>query len=52
MERDDITREEAMDRIKLAQEEMANCDYDPNECEDILQGDLGLELDYLFDLLL
>jgi hypothetical protein len=52
MERDGLTREEAEERIADVREQMCDCDYDPIECEDILAGELGLELDYLFDILL
>lgn len=52
MERDDITREEAEERIADVRELMCDCDYDPIKCEDILASYLGLELDYLFDILL
>ena len=52
MERDGNTREQAVARIIAARNEMEDCDYDAIECEDILQGDLGLEPDYIFDILL
>lgn len=52
MERDNITREEAEERIADAREQMCDCNYDPIECEDIFADELGLELDYLFDILL
>lgn len=52
MERDDITREEAEERIADVRELMCDCNYDPIKCEDILASYLGLEFDYLFDILL
>lgn len=52
MERDNLTREEAEERIADAREHMCICNYDPTECENILAIELGLELDYLFEVLL
>lgn len=52
MERDGLDYEEAKEQVRDVKEMMAECDYDPLECEDILEGELGLEMDYLFDLLL
>ena len=52
MNRDDITEQEAEELINDAREAMEDCDYDPTECELILQQDLGLEPDYLFDIIL
>ena len=49
--RDDITAEEAQERINETLRRMEECGYDPVECEDILAEELGLEPDYLFDLL-
>ncbi len=30
---------------------MEDCNYDPNECEDIMSCELGLEPDYIMDVL-
>lgn len=54
MNRDGMTREEAKAERKRAREEFYNyindgADYD--DIEDMLCGDYGLEMDYLFDLL-
>lgn len=51
MERDDLTYNDACDRVEEVREMMADCDYDPFECELIIQEELGLELDYIFDLM-
>ena len=51
MERDGDTEEEAIDRIKEVKKMMEECDYDPDEVEDIVMENLGLEMDYIFDLL-
>ena len=50
--RDGVTAEEAEELVQEAREEMEACGYDPSECEDIIADVLGLELDYIFDLLL
>jgi hypothetical protein len=52
MERDGIDESTAQSMIDNAREAMCACNYDPIECEDIMQDELGLELDYLFDILL
>ena len=52
MERDGIDKSTAQSMIDNAREAMCACNYDPIECEDIMQDELGLELDYLFDILL
>ena len=51
MERDEISEEEAKERVDEVREMMADCDYDPTECERIVAEELGLELDYIFDLI-
>lgn len=51
MERDELMLAEAIELVEEAQAEMYECNYDPEECEGILADTLGLELDYLFDLL-
>ncbi|MCD8011995.1 MAG: hypothetical protein LUG99_02225 [Lachnospiraceae bacterium] len=52
MERDDLTRAEAEERLEETRQMMSDCEYDPIECEEIMYSELGLELDYIFDLLL
>ena len=51
MERDGIDEDEAREHIDEVREMMADCDYDPTECELIVAEELGLELDYIFDLI-
>ena len=51
MRRDGNSQEEAETRIKEVRQMFADCDYDPDECEAIMTDYLGLELDYLFDIL-
>ena len=54
MDRDDITAEEAEDLIAEVKEEIqiAAEDGDYSLVEDIRCGDLGLEMDYIFELLI
>lgn len=52
MERDGIDEDEARELVDEVREMMADCEYDPTECELIIAEELGLEPDYVFDLLL
>lgn len=47
MKRDKMTRVEALDLVKEVKKMMEECNYDPEECEDIFMSELGLELDYI-----
>lgn len=49
--RDNCTFAEAEELIKQTVEELEACGYDPVECEDIMMNNLGLEMDYILDLL-
>ena len=49
MERDYMTREEAQERLEEVREMLT--DVDPWEAEDIIADELGLEMDYIFDIL-
>lgn len=49
MKRDDLTREEAEERLDEVREMISEAD--PWEAEDILADELGLELDYIFDII-
>lgn len=51
MKRDGNTREEAIARVKETKDMMAECNYDPFESEEIFMEELGLEMDYIVDLL-
>lgn len=51
MERDGIGEDEARELVDEVREMMADCDYDPTECALIVAEELGLELDYIFDLI-
>lgn len=52
MLRDKLSRSEAENLIEDVRTQMAECNYDPTECEDIFMSELGLEMDYLFDIIL
>ena len=54
MDRDGMTAEEAEDLIAEVKEEIqiAAEDGDYGLVEDIMYGDLGLELDYIFELIM
>lgn len=47
MKRDGITREEALELIGEVKDMMEECNYDPDECEEIFMSELGLEIDYI-----
>ena len=49
--RDNCTFEEAEELISNTLEEMEACGYDPIECEEIMMNNLGLEMDYIVDIL-
>ena len=49
MERDEMTEVEAKERLEEVREMLAYAD--PYEVEDIVADELGLELDYIFDIL-
>ena len=51
MRRDNLTQPEAEDRILEVKQIMEDCAYDPEECVDIVQDELGLEMDYIEDIL-
>lgn len=51
IERDGNTEQEALERIAEVQSLMQECDFDPNEVECIIHDFLGLEPDYIIDLL-
>jgi hypothetical protein len=50
MERDGMTEAEAREVVEDVREMLSEAD--PWEAEDILADELGLELDYIFDILL
>lgn len=51
MRRDGNTLREAEERVRDVRQMMADCEYDIDEVDEILMDELGLEPDYLFDLI-
>lgn len=49
--RDGNTQAEAVLRVEEVRKMIEDCNYDPDETERILSEQLGLELDYLVDIL-
>ena len=49
--RDGCSEDEADRRIDAALERMEEANFDPEECEEIMADELGLEPDYIIDLL-
>lgn len=49
MKRDGLTREEANERLEEVREMISEAD--PWEAENILADELGLEMDYIFDII-
>lgn len=52
MERDGNTKEETLAIIREVKDMMEECNYDPEECEEIFMSELGLEPDYMVGFLL
>ena len=53
MERDGLTREEAQEKLEEARSELMDA-INGTSClspEDVMAGELGLEMDYIFDVL-
>lgn len=51
MECEGLSREEAEDRLNEVREMLEECNYDPEESEEIISSELGLEPDYIMDVL-
>lgn len=51
MEREGLSREEAEDTLNEVREMLEECNYDPEESEEIISSELGLEPDYIMDIL-
>ena len=50
MKRDGLSREEAIERVEEVREMISEAD--PWEAEDIMADELGLEMDYIFDIIM
>lgn len=51
MERDGNTRDEAKARCREVRDMIEDCGYDSFDSEEILMSQLGIEMDYIDDLL-
>lgn len=51
MNRDGISKDEAIDLLEEIKGMMEECKYDPEECENIFATELGLEPDYIINFL-
>lgn len=51
MSRDGLTEKQATELVEDTAAMMAACNYDPDECEDIMLDELGLEMDYIYDVI-
>ncbi|MCD8013280.1 MAG: hypothetical protein LUG99_08910 [Lachnospiraceae bacterium] len=51
MRRDGMTKAEATAKLKEVRKMVRECGYDAEEVEDIMASELGLELDYVFELI-
>lgn len=51
MEREGLSREEAEDTLNEVRKMLEECNYDPEESEEIISSELGLEPDYIMDIL-
>ena len=51
MKRDGLSQEEAEKLVDETREMMEGCNYDPFNCELIVSEQLGLETDYIFEII-
>ena len=51
MKRDNLSQAEAEELLREVSYMLEECNYDPEESEDIISDELGLELDYIMDIL-
>lgn len=51
MRRDGLTKREAIQLVKETREMIYNCNGNTGDAEDIMMEQLGLELDYIYDIL-
>lgn len=51
MKRDGNTEKEAEERVKEVMDMFVECNYDADESEKIMMEQLGLEMDYIEDIL-
>ena len=51
MKRDNLTKEEAINLINETRKMLYDCNLDTDKAEDIMYSQLGLEMDYIMDIL-
>ena len=51
MKRDNLTQQEAEERILEVKQMMEDCNYNPEECVHIMSDELELEMAYIEDIL-
>ena len=51
MRRDNLTQQESEDRVLEVKQMMEDCNYDPEECVDIMGDEWGVERGYIEDIL-
>ena len=51
MQRDSMSQEEAEMLLEETRQELEDCFYDIDESQDIIASNLGLEMDYILDIL-
>lgn len=51
MKRDNLSQAEAEELLREVRYMLEECNYDPEESEDIISSELGLEPDYIMDIL-
>jgi hypothetical protein len=50
MDRDGLTQQEAKEQLNEVRQMLRDCNYDPMESEEIILSELGLEMDYIYDI--
>lgn len=51
IDRDGMTKEEAVELIRDVRQMFEECEYDPVECEEIFYEEIGLEPEYMLAML-
>ena len=51
MRRDDLSQAEAESLLREVRDMLEECNFDPEESQDIIEDELGLEPDYIMDIL-
>lgn len=51
IDRDNLTEKEAIDILNNVRQQISDINYEPIETEQIIMDELGLEMDYIMDIL-